>query len=195
MTQIKEFNDFPIENTEEQAIIHNDLVNGLKESLTIGQSAFLKSGAYLKEIKENKTYEYEDSTKKTTFNEFLARPDIPIPGATIQSRKRIAYTLIKVYEQLVDKYGISKDRLSPIGWTKLGVVASVLEKDSTKDAEEWLSKAETLTMKDLEDEARHGGTLEEELKCTHEDTEEITIFKCNDCPCRFKEDPNEKTKS
>jgi hypothetical protein len=169
---------------------HIALVDKLKTSLLIGQVGFLQAGKYLSTICSNETYKYEDSANELTFSSFIEREDIPIPGRTAESRKRTAYTLIKIYEQLQLKFNVPEKRLAAIGWTKSGLIASLLEKDNTQDIEDWLTKAEQLRFKDLTDEiSTKDKSMAEVINCPHDNVTKFTAWKCDDCKQVFKSDP------
>lgn len=181
---------FDIVDEKVMAAKHITLVDKLRNSLLIGQVGFLQAGKFLYEIFSTKSYKYEDSAHEHTFADFCERPDIPIPGHTAESRKRTAYTLIKIYEQLQLKSSISEDRLAPIGWSKLGIIASLAEKDSSQNVEEWLDKAEELTYKDLTNEvATKNKSLSQLLNCNHDNIKQFTAWKCDDCNQFWKNDP------
>ena len=191
MKSIEPFDSTPIVDEKKMANQHKKLVDSLKKSLLIGQVGFIQAGQYLYEIQKGDTYKYEDSAHIHTFKDFCERPDIPIPGRTPESRRRTAYTLIKVYEQIQLNHGIKETRLAPIGWTKLGIVAQVLEKEDDEDVEEWLTKAEELTALDLSLEA---GTTSKSLSdlqnCSHDNIKKVSIYRCPDCKNSWAKDPN-----
>ncbi len=173
------------------AVKHIALVDKLKHSLLIGQVGFLQAGKFLHEICSKETYKYEDSANEQTFADFCERTDIPIPGRTAESRRRTAYTLIKIYEQLQLKFNVSEKRLAPIGWTKLGFIASLLEKDDKQDVEDWLTKAEQLKCKDLTDEiATKDKSLSDLINCKHKNISKFMAWKCDDCIQSWRNDPN-----
>lgn len=182
---------FTIVNEKDMAKKHISLVDKLKHSLLIGQVGFLQAGKFLFEIYSKETYKYEDSANEQTFADFCDSPDIPIPGRTAESRRRTAYTLIKIYEQLLLKSNVSEKRLAPIGWTKLGVIATLLEKDEKENVEDWLVKAEQLKFKDLTEEvATKDKSLSQLLNCKHENVSKFTAWKCDDCKTVWRADPN-----
>ena len=175
---------------KKMAAKHNSLVNKLKQSLLIGQVGFLQAGRFLYEIHSGETYKYEDSSTEITFADFCEREDIPIPGRTEESRRRVAYTLIKIYEQFQLKSKVPEKRLAPIGWTKLGAVATLLEKDAKQDVNDWLDKAATLRYRDLTSEiATKDKSLSDILNCKHDNITKITAWKCNDCKQIWRQNP------
>jgi len=182
--------DFDIVNERDMAQQHISLVDKLRNSLLIGQVGFLQAGRFLHEIYSHETYKYEDSANEQTFSDFCERPDIPIPGRTVDSRRRTAYTLIKIYKQLQLKSNVSEKRLAPIGWTKLGLVATLMEKDEKQDVDTWLTKAEQLRYKDLTDEiSTKDKSLSQLLNCKHENIKKFTAWKCEDCKQVWRNDP------
>lgn len=187
--QLPKFNEAPIKDEKALAQQHEQLVDGLKKSLFIGQVGFIQAGKFLYDIQKNETYKAEDSAHEHTFADFCDRPDIPIPGRTSESRRRTAYTLIKIHEQFQINNKISDETLAEIGWTKLGLIASHLE-DSKDDVDDWIDKASVLTTKDLEAELKIGNkSLSDIMSCTHENITKKTLWSCPDCHQSFKEDP------
>lgn len=167
---------------------HAQLVNGLKKALIIGQTGFLKAGEILEKIKTKKTYRGEDSSEEWTWAMFCARPDLPIPGSTAASRVRIADTLIQIYRVFRRKLALKNEELAPIGWTKLGMIASVCESASDPSViEEWLEAAKTLTVTDLALLLKGKGY---DPVCQHLNCQQVWI--CSKCGARFKENPNLK---
>lgn len=182
---------FDIVDEKAMAMKHITLVDKLKHSLLIGQVGFLQAGKFLYEIFSKETYKYEDSANKQTFTDFCEREDIPIPGRTAESRRRTAYTLIKIYEQLQLKFNVPEKRLATIGWTKLGFIATLLEKDDKQNIEDWLVKAEQLKCIDLTNEiATKDKTLSQVLNCKHENVRKFMAWKCDDCNQTWRNDPN-----
>lgn len=186
------FDDAPITNEVALAKQHERLVKELKESLVIGQLGLLRAGKALYKIKEDKTYTVADSSVTYKFNDFLREPDIPLPGTTDSSRIRVAQKLIRVYENFIKDGTIEEKRLASIGYTKLDLVARALAADTTRDKEEWLSKAETLTAQDLFIEAKgEKDTLAEAVECDH-NVIKVTYWKCSLCGDKWDENPEKK---
>ena len=195
---LEKFDDSDIVDDKAMAKKHGELVDNLKDSLIIGQAGFLQAGKFLHTIHEEKTYKAEDSANEVTFHDFCQRTDIPLPGRTAESRRRTANTLIRIYKQFVVQSGLTENQLAPIGWTKLDIVASVIDraakdgKDLTKEeVEDWVDKAKELTVSDLSVEASNNGmSLHDVYNCKHEHTTKITIWKCDNCKASLMSDPN-----
>ena len=157
---------------------HSFLVDQLKRVLIAGQASFLFAGALLYKIKKKKTFR---KVENLTWKEFCSTPDIPLPGSTPESRRRVADALIRIHLTFVVKLRLEPPKLAPIGWTKLDMIAPLCadEKDPEK-RDYWLSNAESLTVNDLalaikeKDEETF-----EKLKCTHPN--EYPQWKCPDC--------------
>jgi len=157
---------------------HIKLVEQLKKTLIAGQTSFLLAGALLYKIKKKKTFR---KVENLTWKEFCSSPDIPLPGSTPESRRRIADALIRIHQVFVLKLRLNQPKLARIGWTKLDMIAPVCseEKDAEK-REYWLTNAEILNATDLalalkeRDEKAY-----EKLKCLHEN--EYPQWKCPDC--------------
>ena len=193
MANIIPYDDTPIVDEKALAKTHNDLVDHLKQSLYVGQAGFIKAGQFLSEIKTAKTYKYEDATVDTKWSDFIQRPDLPLNGVTVDSRMRTAQKLMQVWNTIASQPGVNETSLAEIGYTKLAVVASVLNRDPKAKLGEWLDKARELTTSDLQAEASDGGqTIAESNQCECENIEEVDAFRCSDCKKFYKKDPRIK---
>lgn len=191
MPNIIPYDDTPIVDEDAIANEHIKLVEHLKNSLYIGQAGFIKAGQFLSEIREKETYKSEDSQHDTTWSEFCSRPDIPLSGITREGRVRTSQKLMTVWKNIASRKEVDKKLLSKIGYTKLALVAGVLNKDPKADLNDWLNKAEQLTASDLQLEASDGGkTLAEVNDCKHENYEKVNAWRCKDCKKFLKEEPN-----
>ena len=112
--------------------IHNLLV-ATKEEL---QKNFLKMGAFLRIIHDNKLYKELDSL---TWQEYLDSPEIDL------SRSQ-AYKLSAVYKRWVEKWGYSADEVSKVSIEKLYIASS---QANDENYEEWFEKAKQLSRADL----------------------------------------------
>lgn len=178
---------------------HFDLVSKLKKVLMLSQMGFLQAGHYLYEIKKTKSYITEDQSESVSFTEFLSRPDIPLPGHTVESRVRVAQALIRIWKIFKLQYSIDDSKLAEIGWSKLDLIAKVV-KSKSEDAEEWIEKARTLGIRELSQEISSGGqSLMELTMCDHRNhpewIKEIHIWKCTKCGTIWNEDPTLKWKN
>lgn len=155
---------------------HVTLVTELRKFLEIGQIGFFKAAKILATIKDNKTYLGEDLTHKWTWAEFCARPDLPIPGSTPESRRRTADWLIQIYKVFILKHGFKGKELAPIGWTKLALISGAYDREET-EREAWMDKARDLSLVDLRIELKGQGY--KALNCNHENEEHI--WYCKTC--------------
>ena len=193
MPNIIPYDDTPIIDEEAMAKKHIGLVNHLKESLYIGQAGFIKAGQYLTEIKKENTYKFEDSQQDITWPDFIMRSDLPLGGITKDGRLRTAQKLMTVWENIASRKEIDKKLLAKIGYTKLALVAGVINKDPKADLNEWLAKAEQLSTPDLQAEVGDGGkTLAEINNCKHTNYEKVDAWRCKDCGKFFKTEPNKE---
>jgi len=195
MANIIPYDDTPIVDEKELAKTHEGLVTKLKESLFVGNAGFIKAGQFLTEIREGETYKAEDSTREVTFKEFCARPDIPISGATEDGRVRNAQRLMSVWKTIASQPNVDEKQLAEIGYSKLAVVASVINKDPKAKLDEWLAKAQELTAADLQSEVNDGGkTLAEANACEHENYHAVDAWRCDDCKRFLKDEPGKEKK-
>lgn len=128
--------------------LHNLLV-ATKEDV---QESFLKLGAYLMIIHDNKFF---IELGYSTWQDYLDVPEVDL------SRSQ-AYKLMAVYERWIEKYGYSPDRIKKTSIEKL-YIASSQAKDDNYD--EWLCKAETLSRADLKAETPGGRQLCSYIYC------------------------------
>lgn len=161
------------------------LIESLKRFLIAGQLGFLKAGEILTKIKEEELYKLEDSSEEWSWSEFTAKPDLPLPGRTPESRRRVADALIRVYKIFVVKHKIDLSRLAGIGWTKLDLLARICESGDSRLVEEWISKAETLTVNDLFLEMKNDNKEQALQVCDH--SESYPIWICPSCGLKSKE--------
>jgi hypothetical protein len=195
MSSIIPYDDSPIVDEKALAAQHVKLVDKLKESLFAGQAGFIKAGQYLSEIKEGNTYLSEDSSREVEWDEFLARPDLPLGGHTQGSRHRIANKLMTVWKTIASQKDIDKKLLAEIGYTKLALVAGVINEHPKYKLGDWLDKAKELTTEDLQKEiAQRDKSLSDLHDCKHEDCEHIDLWKCKKCKESFTQNPNAKSK-
>lgn len=182
MPNIIPYDDSPIVDESALAEEHMVLVDRLKEALYIGQAGFIKAGQYLSEINQKGTYKHEDSSHEQTWKDFCSRPDLPIGGSTPEGRVRTSQKLMTVWKTIASRPDVDEKLLAKIGYTKLAVVAGVMNKDANADLNEWLTRAEELTTSDLQLEAGDGGmTLAEANDCKHENYQKVDRWKCDDC--------------
>jgi len=160
---------------------HFNLVEKLKQALSISNAGFLQAGSTLLDIKSDKTYRGEDASRRVTWAEFCNRPDIQLPGRTPEARRRIADILIRVFSIFVETHQRKTEELTAIGWTKLEIVARKLEFERDPEVvEEWMNKAKTLSVNDLWSVLKHHGKDEDALiDCKHEN--EFLMWRCPDC--------------
>lgn len=182
MPNIIPYDDSPIVDEQALAEEHHVLVDQLKASLYVGQAGFIKAGQYLSEIREKETYKYEDASRDTTWKEFCSRPDLPLSGMSPEGRVRTSQKLMTVWNNIASRPEVDEKLLSRIGYTKLALVAGVMNKDPNADLNEWLDRAEQLTTNDLLNEVGDGGmTLAEANDCKHTDYEKVDRWKCEAC--------------
>jgi len=193
MANIIPYDDTPIVDEKAVAKKHGELVENLKQSLYVGQAGFIKAGQFLSEIKSAKTYKSEDSTHDTKWGEFLLRPDLPLSGITADGRTRTAQKLMAVWNTIASQPGVKEKSLAEIGYTKLALVAGVMNRDPKAKLADWLDKARELTTVDLQAEVADGGqTIAQSNACACDNIEEVDAFRCSDCKKFFKKDPRIK---
>jgi len=87
---------------------------------------------------ENHSLEYYKALGYDTWKEFLAQPDICYKESTVRS-------LIGIYKKYILELSVDEDRLMSIGHYRLRLISPVVQ----DDPEEWLNKAEHLSLSDL----------------------------------------------
>jgi len=87
---------------------------------------------------ENHSLEYYKTLGCDTWKEFLAQPDICYKESTVRS-------LVGIYKKYILELNVNEDRLMNIGHYRLRLISPVVE----ENPEEWLGKAEHLSLSDL----------------------------------------------
>jgi hypothetical protein len=96
------------------------------------------------------------------------------------SRSKV-FTMNRIYQRFIVELKIDVQRIAPIPLTKLANLLPVVDR---KNVEDWLTKAETLTNQDLNDEIRIASGKESYLNCEHK--EEQTYKVCAKCGNRHR---------
>lgn len=91
------------------------------------------------------------------------------------------YTYDKVYGKFIKELGIDITRIADIPTSKLSNLIKIVNLDNVED---WLSKAESLTTQDFEDELRKAHGKISYLDCSHKNTQIYSI--CQSCGFRHK---------
>lgn len=99
---------------------------------------FLKIGILLKEMRDERYYE---ELGHRTFTEYLESKDFS---------RVSAYKCINIHDLYVEKLGVPEERLMQIGVEKLNLIKDIVE----TDADEWLSKSQVLSTRDLKYEVK-----------------------------------------
>lgn len=86
------------------------------------------------------------------------------------------YMLDKIYDLFVRQFAIDAERIAKIPQSKLSALLPIITKEN---ADEWLTKAETLTSQDFNDEIRISQGKISYLNCPHSDTRELV--ECSTC--------------
>lgn len=149
-------------------------LNYCQEAITlkrVTEQNFLMLGQYLFKIRESELF----LGQWTSFPEFLDEMNM-LEGT--------ASKLINIYKRFVMEFNF-KERLllDAGGWTKLAAILPVVKDKS--DAHEWLLKASTLSIRDLNMEIKENKTGIDMSKCGHKDTYLVRI--CRDCGYRHEE--------
>lgn len=169
--------------------LHQKLKKELTETLIIGQLQFLEAGYILSIMKDKRTYESEDASRKISWIEFCSSPDFPLPGPTAEARRRKADMLIRVYRTFLLKFKIKELELASIGYTKLAMLSTRALAEPEK-IDELLEQAKQLTEPDLRKALQEkGSTLADLNQCEHKEVKEIISYKCLECGSIFKKPP------
>lgn len=121
----------------------------------------------LKEIRDNALY----NGRWDSFEDFLNDPQMGMDKST-------ASKMITIHEKLVVEYKIKPTVMANAGgWSKVAeLLPAITDK---KSAEEWLSKASSLSKSDLRKEVQEekGGGI----GCKHKNTYKVVMCCCRDC--------------
>lgn len=132
--------------------------------------SFIEIGRLLKYVRDGKLYKYAGDGGYDTFTSFIADADISISPST-------AYTFIYLYERYVLDLGISEENIATIPWYKLQMLGGKIKPETKEEAEEWMNKAQTLSISDFKAEIA-------EAKANKEGGVPLVyprIYKCPNC--------------
>jgi hypothetical protein len=141
-----------------------NLAASLSENI---ESNYFKLGGVLKVISDNGWYEGYDS-----FDSFV--------GERFGFASRKAKYLMQIYVDLVSKQ-IPWEKVAHLGWTKLKDLSPII---TTENLDEWVKKAEALTVLELQALIKGGG--EGGTSTTDKTTDDIVVLKY-----KFKQDQAE----
>lgn len=123
----------------------NDIVGLAKKLHVEREDLYYRLGGIIVDIKE-KSLHVEAGYEKNSegFAAFIDN--------SIGISQRTAYYMVSTYKRL-RKAGLTSKDLEGIGWTKARLLAQVKDDE---ELEEWISKAKTLTRKELEEQVTEG---------------------------------------
>lgn len=146
------------------------IITQLKNLVFQAGLTFVEIGRLLKIVRDQKLYEYAGEGGYDTFTEFIADSDISIAPST-------AYAFIFLYEKYILGLGFSEEKIAGIPWYKLHLLATKVKPKTKEEAEEWIGKAQTLSISDFKAElAEAESNLTGEKKLVYP-----TIQKCSVC--------------
>ncbi len=125
----------------------------------------LELGYTLKRIKEKKLYLYMGEGGFSSFEQFLANPEISINYNT-------AFAYIRVYEYFIEQLKLPKEQLLNIPFNRLHQLTGKIKNLPKEEQIEWVEKAKHLGRLDFEKEL-------EEAKFKPE--KEVVIKRCKNC--------------
>jgi len=181
---------------EKQAKKYFDLVEALKKVLLTGQISFLKAGFCLWQIKKDKLYKFEDSSREVTFEEFCNKPEIPLPhlGANPKSAVNMAEKLIRIYKVFIEQLKEEETELAEIGQTKLDILAPLILKGKI-NFKDWKEQARVMSVRELKETLlQKDMSMEEIINCPHpaEELEEVKFWHCKRCHRTMRDNPHIK---
>ncbi len=107
---------------------------------------FIELGAYLKQVRDFSLYK-DMGLSCETFDEYIAQPELTFQRST-------AYSLIGVYEDFFDKsIHLDVEKIDEIDYTKLDKIRRFKYLPPAEFAE-WIEKARTLSLSDLNEEIK-----------------------------------------
>jgi len=158
------------EDIEQKRGLAHDIIQQLKKLVYQTGMTFIEIGRLLKIVRDEKLYKYSGEGGYDSFASFIADADLAIAPAT-------AYAFIYLYEKFVLNFGFAEDTIANVPYYKLQMLASKVKLETKEDAEEWLAKAQTLSISDFKAELA-------EAKANKEGGEFLpypTIYKCKSC--------------
>ena len=137
---------------------------------------FIELGAYLKQVHDYELYRRMGLSCET-FDEYIAQPELTFQRST-------AYSLIGVYEDFFDEsIHLDVENIEEIDYTKLDKIRRFKHLPK-EEFEEWIEKARTLSLSDLNEEikiAEGKEPLEEDLPSSGLKVEEYKDVTCPAC--------------
>lgn len=133
------------------------------------------------ELHLDKLYTVIIGDEDAPWSAYLANNDIFYSASQV-------YTYDKIYGKFVKELNIDIDKLIDIPHSKLSNLISVVTKENVDD---WLSKAESLTTQDFEDELRKAKGKISYLDCPHK---YVPYSICSSCGFRHKGEHTDDTK-
>lgn len=155
-------NDLEVKSGNISFEIHQKVIEAKQDI----ERSFIKLGGLLKEIRDQRIYE---SLGYDTFESYIAQPELAFDRSTV-------YAIIGVYEDFVLSVQSDIDKLAKIGYAKLNRVRQFKNQDNF---EEWIKKAEVLSLSDLSAEIREAkGITEGGSKIPEPKTVNVTCPYC-----------------
>ncbi len=124
-------------------------------------NSFLDLTKSLKEVRDKKLYEI---LGMTTFESYIAQPEIALDRGNV-------YKFIAIYETYIETYGVAPERLLEAGWSKL---SKTIPYTNEHNYEAMLEKATTLSRSDLDKDLVEQGFV------THKEPE-VIYHQCPYC--------------
>lgn len=141
--------------------IHNKVIEAKQDI----ERSFIKLGGLLKEIRDKRIYE---NLGHDTFEGYIAQPELAFDRSTV-------YAIIGVYEDFVMSNQSDIDKLVKIGYAKLNRVRQFKDQDNF---EEWIKKAEVLSLSDLSAEIKEVKGIATVSEVSEPETVEIVCPFC-----------------
>ena len=146
------------------------MINQIRNLVYQAGLTFIEIGRLLKIVRDEKLYIYAGDGGNQSFTSFIANADISISPGT-------AYAFIYLYEKYIMKLGFTEEKIAGIAWYKLHLLATKAKPETKEEAEEWIAKAQTLSISDFRAEL-------EEAKANRKGEKHLAypkIYKCKTC--------------
>lgn len=161
---------FNSKDGEKAWYLHNEVVGNEKKR----RELLLQNMKNLAELHNTKLYRAVLGDDEAPWSAYLGQHEI------FYSKSKV-YNYVQIYNKFIKELELDPEVLVSIPNSKLANLISVVNKENVQ---EWLTKAETLTSQDFEDELRIAQGKESYTTCEHKNEVQYAI--CSICSFRHK---------
>ena len=171
--------DQKVETVEQTPDEQIQAVSVLREKL---ENNFTELGQLLSQIKRTKIFKFKGYR---TFKEFVE--------AELQMASAMANKIVRIYEYYLKELDQDETTMHEIGLDRLNIITPVMKGSSFEEMEEWIKKAQELTVSELRDEVKEVRSKKKEKERTLKDIfvdqyfeKMVTYLNCSRKELNFK---------